>query len=121
MKRIFCLLSSFLFLTFPNVPAGSAEVESIADVMAKGHEGRDSILRKILNETATEEEMETLRGYWQFLATQNPPKGSPDGWRTRIETLQTALDAVIAGDEGSVPVLRRESNCMACHRVYKLD
>lgn len=118
MRKTAVLLAATMLLVLPRA---GAEVESIADVMAKGHEGRDSILRKILNESATAEEKQTLRSYYQFLATQNPPKGSPEGWQTRVQTLQTALDAVIAGEEGSIPILRRETNCMACHRVYKLD
>ena len=121
MKTITLSAVLLLILGQVVVPRSLAEVTTIADVMAKGHEGRDSILRRILNETATDEEKEILKSYYQFLATQNPPKGSPEGWRSRVGDLQEALDAVIAGEEGSVPGLRRVTNCMACHRIYKLD
>jgi hypothetical protein len=58
-------------------------------------------------------------GRFEDLAKANPPKGSPENWKTKTTALVDAAQAVVEGSAGSGAALKKAANCKACHETHK--
>ena len=86
------------------------EVETI---MKKGMKGDSSIVKKIINGSASDEEKALFVEYCESLKHFEPEVGSAESWKEKTASL---LKAAKSGD---AEALKKASNCKACHSKHK--
>ena len=86
-------------------------------VMQKGFKGDDSLLKKILEERATQQEKNLFVTYVETLPGFKPKKGS--GWSKKATAVVHAAKAVRDGD-GDLDALKAATNCRSCHEPHKV-
>lgn len=94
---------------------------SMEDIMKKGLKGDDSLLKKVTEDRATDEEKKLLVGYFQALTHHEPSKGDAASWKAKTGALLAATQKVVKGDKAALAQLKEASNCKACHNVHKGD
>ena len=90
---------------------------SMKTVMQKGFKGDDSLLKKILEERATQQEKNLFVTYVETLLGFKPKKGS--GWSKKATAVVHAAKAVRDGD-GDLDTLKTATNCRSCHEPHKV-
>ena len=86
-------------------------------VMQKGFKGDDSLLKKILEERATQQEKNLFATYAETLPGFKPKKGSD--WAKKATAVVHAAKTVRDGD-GDLDVLKAATNCRSCHEPHKV-
>jgi len=92
---------------------------SLSEIMENGFKGNGSIVKKIENNEATEEDIETLAGYIAAMHDDRPPMGDADSWVEKTTALVAAISAVKEGQEDAAAVFKAAANCKACHDVHR--
>ena len=125
------LVAAFLGLSlFSAMPLFSADEDSVTadkpsykfeEIMVHGNKGKESLLAKTLDGSATEKEMKRLIDYFIDLEKHEAPKGDPESWTKKTHELTKAAIYVFAKKDGAVAMLKEASNCKACHSVHKPD
>jgi hypothetical protein len=92
---------------------------STSEIMEQGFKGNGSLVKKIENGEATEEDIETLAGLIAALPGNEPPIGEADSWAEKTAALVDAIGAVQEGKEGAAAALKTATNCKACHDVHR--
>jgi hypothetical protein len=83
----------------------------IKEVMKEAMKG--GLCAKVAKGEASDAEKAQLVEYFTSLTMCTPPKGEADAWKTRTgELLKAAKD-------GDVAALKKASNCMSCHTMFK--
>jgi cytochrome c553 len=98
---------------------------TIEEIMEKAHKapkkGQPSLLKKVVDGNASDEQKKQLVEYYEALAKNKPEKGSEDDWKKRTATMLTAAKKVAKGDDEARPQLGRAVNCKSCHQLHKPD
>ena len=90
----------------------------IKEVMQKAHKA--GLLKDlVVNGTASDEQKAELLKLYKALAANKPPKGEAESWKTKTKALVDAAQAAVDGKENAPMLLRRASNCKACHDAHK--
>jgi hypothetical protein len=105
--------------------ADDQPAHDIEEVMGLAH-GKSkkkpvSLFMKVVKNEASKKEKETLLSLYQDLGKNTPPKGSPEEWKKRCDTLVAAAREVVEGKEGATQRLQQAANCKACHEEHKED
>ncbi len=111
------LLLALLCTTPAWLPA--EETLTIEAIMVEGHKGKDTLLKRVIAGTATDEEKARLVTLYEALAELTPAKGETDSWSEKTALLLSAAQAIQSGDAAAVAQLRTASNCKACHSLHK--
>lgn len=94
---------------------------SMEDIMKKGMKGDTSLLKKVMEGTASDAEKKELLEYVKALPQHEPPKGDAASWKAKTAALIAATEKVVHGDKAAVAALKEASNCKACHSAHKGD
>ena len=86
-------------------------------VMQKGFKGDDSLLKKIIEERATQQEKDLFVIYVETLPGFTPQKGS--GWSKKATAVVHAAKAIRDG-AGDLGALKNATNCRSCHEPHKV-
>jgi hypothetical protein len=98
-------------LLLDGAAVGGEKEITIKVVMQKAHKG--GLLGKVLSGKASDEEKKQLVTYYEAMVKLKPPVGEEDAWKEKTK----ALLAAAKGED--VDVLKKASNCGACHSVFK--
>jgi hypothetical protein len=121
MRRLF-VTASFTFgmvILALDCPAGQDKAKfTISEVMQQGHKG--GLLKKVQEGKANDEDAKLLLDYYQALTLNKPPMGDEAAWKKQTEAMVAAAKLVVDGkkDEG-IAALKKEINCMKCHKMFK--
>jgi hypothetical protein len=92
---------------------------TIKATMKAVHKGQTSLMKKVAEGKATDEEKKLLIEHYEALAANKPPKGDEASWKEKTAALLAAAKDVAAGKEGAGAALQKAANCMACHSAHK--
>ena len=90
---------------------------SMKTVMQKGFKGDNSLLKKILEERATQDEKALFVTYVETLPGFMPKKGT--GWSKKASAVVHAAKAILDGSDG-LDALKTATNCRSCHEPHKV-
>ena len=111
-----CLMACFV--SFPVLAADDdAPKFKTKDVMKKAMKG--GLLKKVASGSASDDEKKQLHSMLVALGKNEPPKGEADSWKKLTGALAKAGKAAVDGDEGAGEMLKKASNCKACHSKHK--
>ena len=86
-------------------------------VMQRGFKGNNSLLKKILEERATQDEKALFVTYVETLPGFMPKKGT--GWSKKASAVVHAAKAILDGSDG-LDALKTATNCRSCHEPHKV-
>lgn len=101
------------------VAASQDKPKAIKDVMAAHKGGKDSMLTKILEGKATDDDVKKLVVLYEGLVSFKPPQGDEKSWKDKTEALHAAAKELAEKKAGAVDKLKKASDCKACHSVHK--
>jgi len=90
---------------------------SMKTVMQKGFKGDNSLLKRIIEGKATQQEKNQFVTYVETLPGFTPKKGS--GWSKKATAVVHAAKAVRDG-AGDLDALKTVTNCRSCHEPHKV-
>jgi surface antigen len=122
-KLIAVITGSLLMACFVSFPVFAADDDDDApkyktkDVMKKAMKG--GLLKKVAGGDASDDEKKQLHGMLVALGKNKPPKGEADSWKKLTRALAKAGKAAVDGDADAGAMLKKASNCKACHSKHK--
>ncbi len=90
---------------------------SIKDVMKRAHKG--GLLEKVLKGDATQEDKLELLDHYVSLTENKPPKGEAESWADKTNAVVVAAAKVVVDRDDGSELLKKATNCMACHSNHK--
>ena len=94
-----------------------SDARPIKEVMAETM--KSGLIRKVVSGDATDEEKVKFLDHFIDLTENEPPKGEADAWATKTNRILALTAKVMVGREGAGEELKKEANCMACHKEFK--
>lgn len=136
MKARFWMLAGTLALTLTfgfAAAANTSKAADIAEVMTKGHKGKDSLKESINAELkksspdwkAVQEKSAEFVTLAEGLGANDPPKGSKDGWKKQCEGyVKIVKELNAAADKknksGCTTAMGKlNKTCGGCHNAHK--
>ncbi len=95
--------------------------ELLEKAMKEGHKGKTSIVAKIKDGTATNDEIKKLQGWYQAMTKMKPPKGDVGAWKKKTTQLANLTGRLAKGDDKAKAAFGKAVNCKACHTDHKPD
>ena len=80
---------------------------------------KGGLLKKVASGDASEEEKKSLHEMLVALAKNKPKKGDEANWKKLTTALAKAGQAAVDGDPKASEMLKKTSNCKACHEKHK--
>ncbi|OYP39119.1 hypothetical protein [Rhodopirellula sp. MGV] len=90
---------------------------TIKEVMKEAFKG--PLVKKVASGDASEEEISKLHEMLVALAKCEPKKGEAESWKKLTGDLVKAVEAVKEGKDDATAMLKKASNCKACHSKHK--
>ena len=96
------------------------EKKTIKEVMKAAHTPpNNSLLNKVSGGKGSKEDAEKLLALYKDLVDNDPPKGDKEKYKSKVEPMVKAAQAVVDGEKGAGPKLKASVNCMNCHKEHK--
>ena len=99
-----------------------AKYQPIADAMKYAHKapkGEKKVSDRIIEGTASEEEIKKTLELYKAMANTEPPKGDPAAFKEKVAKLIGATEDVLAKKEGATAHYKEAVDCKACHKDFK--
>lgn len=96
--------------------------DTIKEVMKTYHKapkGVDAVCKKVIDGTATPNEIKKLVDSYKKLAMTKPPKGDEASWKDKTGKLLAAAEELEKGAPGAVAHYKQAVDCKGCHSVHK--
>jgi len=122
MKRH--LLTATLLTAFTAGFAFAADDDPIELAMKYAHKapkGEKKIGEKIIEGTATDDEVKKTLELYKAAAVAKPPKGDEAAYKEKFAKLVVATEDVVAKKPGAAAEYKAAVNCKACHSEHKPD
>ena len=87
----------------------------------KAPKGEKKICEKIVEGTATDDEVKKTVELYKAAAVAKPPKGDEAAYKEKFAKLLTATEEVAAKKPGANAAYKAAVNCKACHSEHKPD
>lgn len=121
-KKFMALMTcSLLVACFASVTLAAEEDEkpkfTTKEVMKTAMKG--GLLKKVAGGEASDEEKKQLHEMLVALTKNEPKKGEAASWKELTTALAKAGKAAVDGDENAGELLKKTSNCKACHDLHK--
>jgi hypothetical protein len=94
----------------------------IKDAMKYAHKapkGEKKVSDRIIDGTATDEELKKTLELYKAMANTEPPKGDPAAFKIKVAKLISATEDVVAKKEGAAAAYKEASDCKACHTDFR--
>ena len=96
---------------------------AIKEVMKGAHTpprpGEKSLRDVVLAGDATPEQKQQLLDFYISLAENEPPKGDKEAFAKKTAPVIIGAAMIVVGRENGADVLRKATNCAACHKDHK--
>lgn len=99
-----------------------AKYQPIADAMKyafKAPKPEKKIGEKIIDGTATEDEIKKSLELFKGMANTEPPKGDAAAFKEKVAKLISATEDVLAKKEGAGAKFKEAADCKACHKEFR--
>ena len=121
-KLVALMTGSLLMFSFVALPVIADDDDSepkftTKQVMKKAMKG--GLLKKVASGDASDEEKKQLHEMFVALGKNEPKKGDAENWKKLTTALVKASTAAVEGDPKASGMLKKTSNCKACHDVHK--
>ncbi|MCD0460997.1 hypothetical protein [Roseiconus lacunae] len=90
---------------------------TIKQVMKEAFKG--PLVKKVVAGDASDEEVKKLHEMMVAMTKNTPKKGDEESWKKLTTALVKAAEAVKEDKEDGVAMLKKASNCKACHSEHK--
>lgn len=104
-----------------SMPAGAADDDApkfkTKEIMKAAFKG--PLLKKVASGKASADETKKLHEMLVALSKNKPPKGEQESWDKLTAALVKAGKAAVDGDAEAAGMLKKGSNCKACHSNHK--
>lgn len=94
-------------------------IKKSMDYTHKAPKGEKKISEKIIDGTATEEEVKKSLELYKAAADAKPPKGEQSAYKDKMNKLIAATEEVAAKKDGAAGHYKEAVNCKACHSEHK--
>ncbi|MDB6155499.1 MAG: hypothetical protein JWL90_3952 [Chthoniobacteraceae bacterium] len=104
--------------------AADKEFEPIEKAMKFAHKapkGEKKVSDRIIDGTASEEELQKTLVLYKAMADTKPPKGDAGAFKDRVAKLIDVTENVVAKKDGATAAYKEAINCKACHSEHKAD
>lgn len=116
------LLTALLLASFTTSVALAEEaIEASMKYTHKAPQGQKKVSDKILDGTASEEELTKTLELYKVAVNAKPPKGEQAAYHEKFVKLIAATEDVVAKKEGATAAYKAAVNCKACHSEHKAD
>ena len=116
------IAASITVLTLSLTAAFAADDNPIKKSMVYAHKapkGEKKISDKILDGTASDEEVKKTLELYKAVGDTKPPKGDAAAFKDKFGKLVAATEEVAAKKDGAVAHYKEAVNCKACHSEFK--
>ncbi len=126
MNRHFLTLPIFALAASVTLSALAAdkEFEPIENAMKFAHKapkGEKKVSDRIIDGSASDEEVQKTLALYKAMADTKPPKGDAAAFKDRVAKLINVTENVAAKKDGATAAYKEAINCKACHSEYKAD
>ncbi len=126
MKQKLPVLSAVLLAAASTLSALAldAKYEPIANAMKYAHKapkGEKKVSDRIIDGTASDEELKKTLELYKAMADTPPPKGEAGAFKEKVAKLITATEGVVAKKDGSTAAYKDAVNCKACHSEHRAE
>jgi hypothetical protein len=97
--------------------AGAKPKYTVKQVMTEAHKG--GLLKKVLEGKASQEEKLALLDHYVSLTENKPLKGTQESWDQKTNAIVVAAAKVAVGRDDGNALLKKVTDCMACHKEHK--
>ena len=80
---------------------------------------KGGLIKKVAGGGASEEDTKKLHEMLVALSKNEPKKGEAESWKKLTTALVEAGKAAVEGDKKAGDLLKKSSNCKACHDKHK--
>ncbi len=108
-------LASFAFA------ADHDPIEAAMKFVHKAPKGEKKVSDRIIDGTASDEEVKKTVELYQAAAVAKPPKGEEAAYKEKFAKLLVATENVAAKKDGAAAEYKQAVNCKACHSEHKPD
>lgn len=98
---------------------GGTATLTIKQIMDKANKGPGALFKKVVSGKADASQKKQLLDLYSALGNDDPPKGGKADWNSRTATLTKAAQAIVDGDVGAIPALKKASDCKGCHSLHQ--
>jgi hypothetical protein len=96
-------------------------IEAAMKFVHKAPKGEKKVSDRIIDGTASDEEVKKTVELYKLAAVAKPPKGDEAGYKEKFAKLLAATEDVAAKKEGAAAAYKAAVNCKACHSEHKPD
>jgi hypothetical protein len=96
-------------------------IEAAMKYAHKAPKGEKKVSDRIIDGTASDDEVKKTLELYKAAAVAKPPKGDEAAYKEKFAKLLTATEAVAAKKEGAAATYKEAVNCKACHKDHKAD
>lgn len=118
------VLSSIVVALSVGISSASAADDPIELAMKYAHKapkGEKKICEKIVEGTASDDEVKKTLDLYKAMADAKPPKGDAAAFKTKVAKLIAATEDVAAKKANASAGYKEAVNCKACHGDHKAD
>ncbi len=110
---------SLLCVHLVATPSASAADEelTIKKIMKVAFKG--DLVRKVGTNKASAKEKQELLKLAKAMQGMKPPKGDMESWKDKSKAFVDAVQASIDGKEDAGMLMKKSTNCAACHKTHK--
>lgn len=122
MRLLATIISLALLSVTVNFSVAADDDNAIKASMRYAHKapkGEKKVCEKIVEGTASEEEVKKSLELYKAAITVDPPKGDAAAYREKFTKLIAATEEVLAKKDGAAAAYKTASNCKACHSEHK--
>lgn len=123
MKLTTVLTTSLLALSASLTLAAGDDnpIKKSMDYTHKAPKGEKKISEKIVDGTASDEEVKRTLELYKAMVDCKPPKGDQAAFKEKVVKLISATEDVIAKKPDAAAGYKTAANCKACHSDHKED
>ena len=117
------LIALSIVCTLSRVSA-EGEYEPIEKAMKYAHKapkGEKKVSDRIIDGTASDEELKKTLELYKAMVDTKPPKGDAAAHKEKVLKLIAATEDVVAKKDGAPASYKQAVNCKACHSEHKAD
>ncbi len=99
-----------------------AKYEPIANAMKYAHKapkGEKKVSDRIIDGTASDEELKKTLELYKGMADTPPPQGDAAAFKEKVAKLIGATENVVAKKDGAAAAYKEAVDCKACHSEFK--
>lgn len=96
-------------------------IEAAMKFAHKAPKGEKKVSDRIIDGTASDDEVKKTVELYKLAAVAKPPKGDEAGYKEKFAKLLAATEDVAAKKDGAAAAYKQAVNCKACHSEHKPD